>query len=178
MDTPPPALDSNRRIAERLEDAARLLEAQGASPYRVRAFRMAARGVAAHPRAVRQVFAQSGAKGLDGIPGVGLGIAAAIAEMLATGRWSLLDRLRAGSDPVAVFQAVPGMGPSLARRIRDGLRIETLEELHVAAHDGRLEALAGVGARRVRAWRAVLGEMLGALDRERAAPGRRPATWT
>lgn len=154
------SLASNGRIAERLQDAARLLEAQGASRYRVSAFREAARGVASHPRAVRQVFAQRGVKGLDAIPGVGLGIAAAIAEMLATGRWSLLERLRAASDPVAVFQAVPGVGPSLARRIRATLRIGTLEELYEAAHDGRLESLPGLGPRRVRAWRAILGDML------------------
>ena len=156
------SLAANRRIAERLQEAARLLEAQGASPYRVKAFREAARGIASHPRAVPAVFAQLGVKGLDAIPGVGLGIAAAIAEMLATGRWSLLERLRAGADPVAVFQAVPGVGPSLARRIRANLRIGTLEELHEAAHDGRLESLPGVGARRVRAWRAILGDMLSA----------------
>ena len=154
------SLASNGRIAERLREAAQLLEAEGASRYRVRAFREAARGVASHPRAVRQVFAQQGVKGLDAIPGVGLGIAAAMAEMIVTGRWSLLERLRAGSDPVAVFQAVPGVGPSLARRIRVGLRIGTLEELYEAAHDGRLEALPGVGARRARAWRAILGDML------------------
>jgi DNA polymerase/3'-5' exonuclease PolX len=153
-------LASNGRIAERLLETARLLEAGGASPYRVKAYREAARGVAAHPRAVRQVFAQLGVKGLDAIPGVGLGLAAAIAEMLSTGRFGLLERLRASCDPVAVFQAVPGLGPSLARRISSELRIATLEELHDAAHDGRLEALPGVGLRRACAWRAVLRDML------------------
>jgi DNA polymerase/3'-5' exonuclease PolX len=135
----------------------------------VNAFRAAARSVAAHPSAVRQVFAQHGVKGLDAIPGVGLGIAAAIAQMLATGRWPLLERLRAVADPVAVFQAVPGMGPSLARRIC-GLGIATLEELHDAAHDGRLEAVPGVGVRRACAWRAVLAQMLGSRGERGAGP--------
>ena len=160
MRSPSTQLAANRRIADRLLEASRLLEAQGASRYRIKAFRDAARGVASHPRAVRQVFAQHGVAGLDAIPGVGLGLAAAIAEMLATGRWSMLDRLRSASDPVCVFQAVPGMGPSLARRICAGLGIATLEELHEAAHDGRLEALPGVGVRRACAWRSVLHEML------------------
>jgi DNA polymerase/3'-5' exonuclease PolX len=154
------ALAHNRRIAERLDEAARLLETQGASAYRVKSYREAARSVAVHPRAMARVFAQHGMKGLDAVPGVGLGIAAAIAEMVVTGRWSLLERLRTSCDPAAVFQWLPGVGPALARRIRDDLRIATLEELHEAAHDGRLEALPGVGGRRVHAWRAVLGDML------------------
>jgi DNA polymerase/3'-5' exonuclease PolX len=162
------AFVQNRRIAERLEEAARLLETQGASPYRVRSYRLAARGVACHPRALGRVFDESGVKGLDALPGVGLGIAGAIAEILATGRWSLLARLRATCDPVAVFQSVPGVGPALARRIHQELRIATLEDLHEAAHDGRLEALPGVGLRRALACRAVVGDMLDVRRGERA----------
>jgi hypothetical protein len=37
--------------------------------------------------------------GLDALPNVGLGIASAIGEMLETGHWALLDRLRAEADP-------------------------------------------------------------------------------
>jgi len=93
------ALPHNRRIAERLLEAARLLEGQGASHYRVSAFRAAARGVLAHPRALQAVFEAGGVKALDAIPGVGPGIAAAIAEMLATGHWHLLEALRRSADP-------------------------------------------------------------------------------
>lgn len=156
------SLAQNRRVAERLLEAARLLEGQGASRYRVVAFRTAARGVLAYPRPLRAVFDAGGARALDAIPGVGLGIAAAIAEMLATGRWRLLEELRRAAEPAALFQSLPGVGPALARRIRDDLRIATLEQLHEAAHDGRLEALPGVGLRRASAWRAVLGDMLDA----------------
>src|SRR4051812_24803935 len=101
------ALSRNRRVAERLLEAARLLEAQGASHYRVSAFRAAARGVLAHPRAVHGLFESGGVKALDAIPGVGRGIAGAIAEMLATGRWRLLEALRRSADPAAVFQWLP-----------------------------------------------------------------------
>ncbi|HZZ91473.1 MAG TPA: helix-hairpin-helix domain-containing protein [Usitatibacter sp.] len=156
----PRAQGTNRRIAERLAEAARLLQAQGASRYRVKAYRNAARGVASHPRPLPLVFAQGGVRGLDGIPGVGLGIAAGIEQMLRTGRWSLLQHLRASSRPAVVLQAVPGMGPALARRVHEELRISTLEGLHEAARDGRLDAFPGVGPRRASAWRAVLDDML------------------
>jgi len=154
----------NRRVAERLLEASRLLEGHGASRYRVNAFRAAARGVLAHPRSLLALFQEDGVHALDAIPGVGLGIAAAIAEMLVAGRWRLLEELRRSVDPASVFQSLPGLGPALARRIRDDLRIATLEQLHEAAHDGRLEALPGVGLRRACAWRAVLGDMLGTAN--------------
>jgi DNA polymerase/3'-5' exonuclease PolX len=160
----PHAPATNRRIAERLSEAARLLQSQGASRYRVKAYRDAARGVAFHPRPLALVFAQRGVRGLDGIPGVGLGIAAGIAQMLSTGRWSLLEHLRASSLPTVVLQSVPGMGAALARRICEELAISTLEELREAAHDGRLDGLPGVGPRRASAWRAVLADMLDARE--------------
>jgi len=155
----------NLRVAERLREAARLLQAQGASPYRVHAYRAAAESIAHHSRDVRAVFDAEGVKGLDAVPQVGLGIAAAVAEMLMTGRWTMLERLRGHADPATLFQSVPGMGETLARRVRDMLHVDTLEGLEAAAADGRLEALRGVGPRRAAALRASLGQMLGHLRR-------------
>jgi len=79
MPSPSRSIAHNRRVAERLLEAARILEGQGASRYRVSAFRTAARGVLAYPRPLRALFEAGGARALDTIPGVGLGIAAAIA---------------------------------------------------------------------------------------------------
>jgi DNA polymerase (family 10) len=151
----------NRRIAERLEEAARLLAAQGASPHRVSAYRHAAEAIAHYPRDVRRVFEAEGVKGLDAIPRVGLGIAAAVAEMLVTQRWGLLERIRGETDPCTLLRSVPGVGTALAGRIHHELHVDTLEELEVAAHDGRLERLHSVGPRRAAALRASLAEMLG-----------------
>jgi hypothetical protein len=153
----------NQRIAARLQEAAHLLTAQGASPYRVSAYRHAAEAVAHYPCDVRRLFEREGVKGLDAIPHVGLGIASAVAEMLVTQRWAMLERLRGETDACTLFRSVPGMGPALARRIHDTLHIDTLEALEAAAHDGRIEALRGVGPRRLAALRASLAEMLGRL---------------
>jgi putative hydrolase len=99
-------------------------------------------------------------EGLLALPHVGRGIAAAIVEMLRTGRWSQLERLRGTLDPVRVFQTVPAIGPALARRVHDTLGIDTLEALEIAAHDGRLEAVPGFGARRAAAVRGALHSLL------------------
>jgi len=151
----------NAQVAEWLRQAAALLQAQRANPFRVGAYRKAADTVEQFDGSLRALLVAKGREGLDALPGIGPGIAAAIAEMLETGRWAQLDRLRGSLDPAALFQSVPGIGPELARRIHDALGVETLEALEVAAHEGRLGEVAGIGRRRVAAIRAALAEMLG-----------------
>jgi DNA polymerase/3'-5' exonuclease PolX len=95
------------------------------------------------------------------LPGIGRGIAMAIMEMLSTGRWSQLERLRGALQPEQLFQTLPGIGPELAARIHGELHIDTLEALELAAHDGRLAKVPGLGHRRVAGIRAALTERLG-----------------
>jgi hypothetical protein len=63
--------------------------------------------------------------------------------------------------PETLFQSVPGIGPVLAERIHEHLHVDTLEALEVAAHDGRLEDVPGMGGRRSAAVRASLATLLG-----------------
>jgi DNA polymerase (family X) len=156
----------NAAVADMLRDMAALLEAQGeTNPFRVAAYRHAADTVAALPSSVRELFEREGLAGLDALPTIGPGIAAAIGEIVRTGRWMRLDRLRGASGPEAVFRTIPGVGVALALRLHDELGVETLEALEVAAHDGRLERLPNIGARRAASIRAALTQM---LDRSRA----------
>ena len=148
--------DENARIVDMLRQTAQLLEAQAANPFRVNAYRNAATEIARMPQSLRTLFGEQGVAGLDALPHIGRGIAAAIVEMLITGRWSQLERLRGAVEPAQLFRSVPGIGPSLAERIHEELHIDTLEALELAAHDGRLESIAGVGPRRAAAIRATL----------------------
>ncbi len=163
----------NQTIAERLREMAGLLDAQGANPFRVGAYRKAGDAVAGLDQDVRDVFEKHGNAGLEAIPGVGKGIASAIVEMLTTGRWIQLQRLRGTVDPCALFQTIPGVGKDLAERIHDVLAVDTLEALEGAAHEGRLEAVPGIGARRAAAITASLTAM---LDRVRRRPRLAPAS--
>jgi len=63
---------------------------------------------------------------------------------------------------------VPGIGPELARRLYDKLKIETLEALEMAVYEGRLEQIEGFGQRRIRALRDQLYAMLTRQSRRRA----------
>jgi DNA polymerase (family X) len=158
----------NERIAGKLREAADILQAQRANPFRVRAYRRAADGVASLDVELGDVLARRGVEGLLALPGIGPGIAAAINELMRTGRWSQLERLRGTLDPERLFRSVPGVGPILARRIHEALAIDTLEALETATHDGRLAGVPGIGPRRAAMVRAQLATLLG-RGRSRAA---------
>lgn len=161
------AIGANQDVARRLEEAADLLEAQGANPFRVSAYRRAAATVASLPEDLAVLLARGGRKALEELPTVGTGIAASIHEMLTTGRWNQLERLRGTVDPVELFMTVPGIGRDLAGRIHDALDIETLEALEAAAWDGRLDSVPGIGPRRLKSIRAGLAAALGRTRRVR-----------
>jgi hypothetical protein len=158
----------NGEIADLLERIADLLEAQDADPFRVRAWRGAAASLRAHPEPAAEVFAARGLAGLDAIPAIGPGIASVIAGYLESGRSTLLERLEGQVTPEELFTTLPGIGPALAARIHAALDVDTLEELELAAHDGRLEALPGFGPRRARAVRDALAATLSRSSRRRA----------
>ena len=134
----PVAHSLNAVIAGRLSEAADLLSHQGANPFRVSAYRRAADTLLGLPGNVDDILRRDGVDGLIALPGIGQSLAAAIEEMVRTGRWMQLERLRGVLEPEAVFQGIPGIGPKLAHRIHESLEIETLEALEVAANDGRL----------------------------------------
>jgi DNA polymerase (family X) len=163
----------NEQIAGRLEEAARLLGAQGADPYRVRAYLRAAATVRVAREPLDEVFRRQGLDGLQALPGVGESIARAIRELLTHGRLPMLDRLRGEADPVALLASVPGIGRVLADRLHEELGIETLADLEAAAHDGRLETIAGFGAKRLAGIRDSLAHRLGRV-RSPAVPQAQP----
>jgi hypothetical protein len=166
----------NQDVAGRLDEVARVLEQQGASRFRVRAYAHAASVLRALPESVADVYERGGLEGLEEIPGVGRSIAHAIRDIVCHGRLAMLDRLRGESDPLDLLTSVPGIGKATAERIHDELGIETLEELEAAAHDGRLAGLAGLGAKRLAGIRDSLAQRLQRVRRSAAPaePGPEP----
>lgn len=169
------ASSENRAIAAKLREAADLLQAQGANPFRVGAYRKAADTLSQLSQPVRHLFDEKGREGLEALPAIGRGLASSIAEILITGRWAQLQRLRGETDPEKLLQVVPGIGPDLARQIHDTLHVETLEALEVACRDRRLENVPGIGPRRAAAICALLTAM---LDTRRAIRRLRPPLLT
>ena len=163
----------NNQIADKLREMADVLDQQRASPFRVNAYRRAADTVDHLDTDIGALLKVQGRPGLEALPNIGRGIAAAIDELVSTGRFTQLERLRGTLDPVQLFGTIPGIGPKLAETIHDHLHVDTLEALEVAAHDGRLENVPGIGPGRAATIRAVLASTLArtrAARHERHAP--------
>lgn len=162
---------TNEGVACTLERISDLLEFQGANPFRVRSYRRAATTVREQHAPVAELLASEGEPGLRGLPGIGEGLAAAIAEILDTGRSRLLDRLESEVSPEEVFCRLPGVGPTLARRLHDELGVHTLEELEAVAQQGRLREIDGIGRRKEE---GIVDSLAGMLSRRgpRRAPRR------
>jgi DNA polymerase (family 10) len=163
-----PRTITNPEIAQSLEQVADLLEAQDANRYRVQAYRRAAETIRTHQRPLVELLAEGGVEAVDALPTIGPTIAAHVAELAHRGGLTLLDRLEGEVTPVQLFGTIAGIGPELARRVHEELAVETLEELELAAHDGRLDGVPGFGPRRVRAVRDQLAAILGRSARHRA----------
>ncbi len=157
-------LEFNRDVARQFGQVADLLEAQDAEPRRVNAYRRAADTLDEMSEPASDIYRREGVHGLEDVPTIGRALARAIAEIIETGRWRWLDRLRGEVAPEDVLATVAGIGPELAERIHEQLDIETLEELEAAAHDGRLATVGGFGSKRIR---SVIDSLAGRLQYRR-----------
>src|SRR5689334_11790893 len=135
----------NSRIAARLLQMASLLEHQGEAGFRSAAYRHAGLAVERLDRPIDAILSRGGEKALIALPAIGRGIAASVAEMITTGRWQALDRLKGELDPETLLMTIPGVGPKTAKLVYRVLHIQTPEELEQAANDGRLARIGGFG---------------------------------
>jgi DNA polymerase (family X) len=157
----------NQDIAQRLREVAQLLEDQGANRFRVRAYRAAAETIERLAVHAGEIAQQQGTDGLQALPGIGVSLARSIHTLVVTGRLPMLDRLRGRMDPVSLLASIPGIGQALAHRLHDELHIETLEQLEMAAHDGRLADIEGVGPKKLQ---GIVDSLTARLGRVRKPP--------
>ncbi len=134
----------NADIAAMFEEIADILEIQGENPFRVRAYRNAARTLQGLGREAKS-FLERG-EDLTRLPGIGKDLAAKIKEIVDTGRCEALDKLRKQTSPgLAALLRIPGLGPKRVRALYEELDIQTPEQLYRAARDGRIRTLPGFG---------------------------------
>jgi hypothetical protein len=139
----------NRTIADRLIHYAHYLESRRANIYRVQAYRRAAETMLGLDQPAADLVTEQGRTGLEALPGIGAHLSYTIEGLVRTGEFRTLDAEGGYTDAERLFASLPGVGPRLARRIREELGIETLQQLEQAAHDGRLSRLQ-VGPKRLR----------------------------
>lgn len=137
---------TNADIAAAFEGIADLLELQDANPFRVRAYRNAARVVGDLKLDLATQMAAG--RPLPKLPGIGADLAGKIEEFGRSGHIALLDRLRKDMPAgVADLLKLPGLGPKRVRALYDELHVHTLPQLLRAARDGRVRELPGFGAK-------------------------------
>src|ERR1700678_1367891 len=134
----------NEEIAALLREYAELTQITGGDVFRVRNYEKAARSV----RGWGEDLGELDLKALREIPGVGASIAAKIAEFRETGSIGALEELRSRIPPgVLELTKVPGLGPKRALQLNRDLGVESVDDLAAAITDGRLDGLAGFGAK-------------------------------
>ncbi len=135
----------NVDIAKLFEEVAGLLEIQSENPFRVRAYRTAARTIETLGEPVAELVRRDGHR-LAQLPGIGEDLGGKIVEIVRTGRLPLLDELtRKVPETLVEMMRIEGVGPKRARMLYDKLRLKTLADLEKAARQGRLSAVRGFG---------------------------------
>lgn len=137
---------TNRQIAEALSAVASMLEMQNSNPYRIQAYRNAARGVLELTEPAAELIARGEPMP---VPGLGERLRRRITELVQTGTMTVYSDLFMQSLPAGVrrLMALEHIGPRTAIRLYEELGIDTPEKLWWAAHQQRIRQLPGFGPR-------------------------------
>ena len=136
----------NSEIADLFDRLADLLELEDANPFRVRAYRNAARLLRSLPRSVAEMIAAG--EDLTRLPGIGEDLAGKIKTIVETGTLPLLEEEARKVPPeLAELMAIEGLGPKRVRALHQQLGIRNLEDLERAVNAGQIQKLPGFGAK-------------------------------
>ena len=136
----------NADIAAVFDEIADLLEIESANPFRVRAYRNAARTLRDLNQDVAAMIAQG--EDVTELPGIGEDLASKIKEIVETGTAALLEEHRKKVPATLTnLLKIPSLGPKRVQTLYHKLGIRTLEDLRKAAQEGRVRTLQGFGAK-------------------------------
>lgn len=134
----------NADVAVIFDEIADLLELEQANPFRIRAYRSAARVVRDLSRDVATLV-HDGAD-LTKLPGIGADLASKIQEIAGCGTCAMLVDLRKKTPPALTkLLTIPGLGPKRVQVLYGRLGIRTTDQLARAAKAGKIQKLAGFG---------------------------------
>ena len=136
----------NLDVARTLTELADLLEIQGASPFRIRAYRNAVNTINSLSRPLKDMVAAG--EDLTELPGVGKSVAKYIGEFLTSGSISRLEEVSA-EFPRSLVQLMrlDGVGPKKARKLFEELDVRTVDDLAAELEAGRVQTLDGFGVK-------------------------------
>src|SRR5206468_4049281 len=128
-----------------------------ANPFRVRAYRNAARTIRDFPEPIAELV-RVGTRDLTDIPGIGEDLAEKITEIVTTGELPLRKQL-AAKLPAGLLDLlrIPGLGPKRVKLLHKKLKVKSAADLAVALDQGRVQKLKGFGPKIEEKMRAGLG---------------------
>ncbi len=131
----------NGYVAMAFDELATLLELQGESPFKTRAYRVFADLLRELPESISAVLARGQ---LEALPGVGKAIAGKVEQLARTGQIDALVRVRTEVPPQLMdLLRLGGLGPAKVRRLWQDAGVTSLEELRDACRDGRVAKVVG-----------------------------------
>ena len=135
---------TNAEVAELFENLTALLEMNGDTIFKIRAYRRAARTIEQLPMSLEQAVLDG--MDLKSIPGIGDAISKKIQEFVTTGKVATYERVKGElPDGALSLMNVPGIGPKTTMLIARASGAGTIEEVEKAILDGRLSSLPGLG---------------------------------
>jgi DNA polymerase (family 10) len=137
---------TNRQIAEVFSNIADILEFQNGNPYRIQAYRHAARGILDLDEAASAILARGAELP---VPGLGQRLRRRVAELIETGTMTFSNNLYLQALPqgVRLMMTIPLVGVHTAVRLYEELGIDTPEKLQHAARQQSIRHLPGFGPR-------------------------------
>lgn len=149
---------ANHRAAEILFNVATMLELAEDNPYRIRAYRQAARNLL---RTRQDILSMLTDEGELALPGIGVRLRRKLGELVATGRMGFYVELCGDLPPaVEALMMIPGVGPKTAHRLSSELDVATPAEVVTASDAGQIRSLPGFGARSEANLRAAAAALL------------------
>ncbi|MFP4082150.1 MAG: DNA polymerase/3'-5' exonuclease PolX [Candidatus Aminicenantes bacterium] len=134
----------NNDVAEIFNKVADFLDIKGENPFRIRAYRNAARTIGGLSKNVADLVDQG--RDLSEIPGIGKDLAGKIEKIVKTGTLPLLEDLEKKMPPeLSALMKIQGLGPKKVKALYKDLGISTAEELKKAAEQKKIRKLPGFG---------------------------------
>ncbi len=135
---------TNVEIARIFKEYADLLEIKGENPFKVRAYRNAARTIENIGKSLEELVKEG--YDLTRLPGIGSDLNQYIQEIVTTGKFSKLQKLKKQIPPSLVdMLSIEGLGPKRIKTLYEKLGIASMEDLRRAAQNGEIEKLPGFG---------------------------------
>jgi DNA polymerase (family 10) len=131
----------NGYVAMAFDELATLLELQGESPFKTRAYRIFADLLRELPESISAVL---GRGQLEELPGVGKAIAAKVEQLARTGQIDALERVRSEVPPqLTELLRIGGLGPAKIRKLWQEAGVTSLEALREACRAGQVARVTG-----------------------------------